>query len=133
MNYLLRNMTVLMVLNGESSWLCFIACNSDGKFFGLFLSNNIAEQYRLISKTPLAVLFSALVIQWVTASDHSGSKNRECLPKMPPATSAATAVSSETTGRQSGGKCEDLQGVSSLVLGDIQDSRPRLRRRYSVP
>lgn len=36
MNYLLRNMTVLMVLNGESSWLCFIACNSDGKFFGLF-------------------------------------------------------------------------------------------------
>ncbi|KAL5878633.1 hypothetical protein ACKVWH_007799 [Pyricularia oryzae] len=102
------NMTVLMVLNGESSWLCFIACNSD-------------------------VLFSALVIQWVTASDHSGSKNRECLPKMPPATSAATAVSSETTGRQSGGKCEDLQGVSSLVLGDIQDSRPRLRRRYSVP
>ncbi|TLD29197.1 hypothetical protein PspLS_03459 [Pyricularia sp. CBS 133598] len=102
------NMTVLMILNGESSWLCFIACNSD-------------------------VLFSALVIQWVTASDQTGSKNRECLPKVPPATSAATAVSSGTTGRQSGGKCEELQAVSSLVLDETPDIRPRLRRRYSVP
>ncbi|TLS24642.1 hypothetical protein PpBr36_08318, partial [Pyricularia pennisetigena] len=102
------NMTVLMILNGESSWLCFIACNSD-------------------------VLFSALVIQWVTASDQAGSKNRECPPKMQPATSAATAVSSGTTGRQSGGKCEELQAASSLLLNETPGFRPRLNRRYSMP
>ncbi|KAI6350911.1 hypothetical protein MCOR25_010294 [Pyricularia grisea] len=102
------NMTVLMILNGESSWLCFIACNSD-------------------------VLFSALVIQWVTASDQTSSKNRECLAKPPPATSAATAVSSGTTGRQSGVKCEGYQAVSSLLLDETPDPRPRLRRRYSMP
>lgn len=35
-----RNLTVLMALNGEESWLCLMCCNSDSKpkFFPNFLS-----------------------------------------------------------------------------------------------
>lgn len=43
------NLTVLMAFNGEVSWLCLICCNSD-------------------------ILFSALIIHWVTANDHAASK-----------------------------------------------------------
>ncbi|POS72029.1 hypothetical protein DHEL01_v209578 [Diaporthe helianthi] len=45
-----RNLTVLMVLNGEESWLCLMCCNSD-------------------------ILFSAIVMHWLTSSnEHSASK-----------------------------------------------------------
>ncbi|KAJ0158711.1 hypothetical protein CTA2_11047 [Colletotrichum tanaceti] len=39
------NLTVLMVLNGEPGWVCLMCCNSD-------------------------VLFSAIVVQWVTNKDN---------------------------------------------------------------
>ncbi|KAK2054276.1 hypothetical protein LY76DRAFT_686744 [Colletotrichum caudatum] len=39
------NLTVLMVLDGEPGWVCLMCCNSD-------------------------VLFSAIVVQWVTSKDH---------------------------------------------------------------
>ncbi|KAH7155248.1 hypothetical protein B0J13DRAFT_221504 [Dactylonectria estremocensis] len=42
------NLSVLMALNGEPGWVCLMCCNSD-------------------------VLFSALVIQWVTSKDNAGS------------------------------------------------------------
>ncbi|KAH6983763.1 hypothetical protein EDB80DRAFT_899136 [Ilyonectria destructans] len=42
------NLTVSMALNGEPGWVCLICCNSD-------------------------VLFSALVIQWVTFKDNAGT------------------------------------------------------------
>ncbi|KAI5462278.1 hypothetical protein BGZ63DRAFT_209469 [Mariannaea sp. PMI_226] len=45
------NLTVLMVLNGEPGWVCLMCCNSD-------------------------VLFSALVIQWVTSKDHAGTDSQ---------------------------------------------------------
>ncbi|KAK7403581.1 hypothetical protein QQX98_010674 [Neonectria punicea] len=44
------NLTVLMSLNGEPGWVCLMCCNAD-------------------------ILFSALVIQWVTSKDNAGSGN----------------------------------------------------------
>ncbi|CVK84098.1 uncharacterized protein FMAN_01278 [Fusarium mangiferae] len=45
------NLTVLMVLNGEPGWVCLMCCNSD-------------------------VLFSAIVVQWVTSRDSAGSSSQ---------------------------------------------------------
>ncbi|KAM0359309.1 hypothetical protein ACHAO7_007815 [Fusarium culmorum] len=45
------NLTVLMVLNGEPGWVCLMCCNSD-------------------------VLFSAVVVQWVTSRDNAGSSSQ---------------------------------------------------------
>ncbi|KAJ9141846.1 Ring finger domain protein [Pleurostoma richardsiae] len=42
------NLTVLMVLDGEPGWVCLMCCNSD-------------------------ILFSAIVIHWVTSQDHAAS------------------------------------------------------------
>ncbi|TLS27631.1 hypothetical protein PpBr36_04337 [Pyricularia pennisetigena] len=66
------NLTVLMVLNGEVSWLCLMCCNSD-------------------------ILFSAIVIQWVTANDHAASRKVEkrSRPRKDPM-SAVTGSSDET-------------------------------------
>ncbi|KPM34057.1 hypothetical protein AK830_g12512 [Neonectria ditissima] len=46
------NLTVLMALNGEPGWVCLMCCNAD-------------------------ILFSALVIQWVTSKDNAGSGNSQ--------------------------------------------------------
>ncbi|KAI7924607.1 hypothetical protein M0657_001033 [Pyricularia oryzae] len=67
------NLTVLTVLNGEVSWLCLMCCNSD-------------------------ILFSAIVIQWVTANDHAASRkveNRPSRPRTDPM-SVVTGSSDET-------------------------------------
>ncbi|GKU12862.1 unnamed protein product [Fusarium langsethiae] len=45
------NLSVLMVLNGEPGWVCLMCCNSD-------------------------VLFSAIVVQWVTSRDNAGSSSQ---------------------------------------------------------
>ncbi|KAF4986943.1 hypothetical protein FDECE_15683 [Fusarium decemcellulare] len=45
------NLTVLMVLNGEPGWVCLMCCNID-------------------------ILFSAIVIQWVTSRDSAGSASQ---------------------------------------------------------
>ncbi|KAF4624591.1 hypothetical protein G7Y89_g13579 [Cudoniella acicularis] len=42
------NLTVLMVLHGEAAWICLMCCNAD-------------------------ILFSVLVLHWVTSKDSSGS------------------------------------------------------------
>ncbi|KAI3536575.1 hypothetical protein CSPX01_10659 [Colletotrichum filicis] len=42
------NLTVLMVLNGEPGWVCLMCCNSD-------------------------ILFSAIVVQWVTSKDNQAT------------------------------------------------------------
>ncbi|KAL0940717.1 uncharacterized protein CTRU02_203480 [Colletotrichum truncatum] len=44
------NLTVLMVLNGEPGWVCLMCCNSD-------------------------VLFSAVVVQWVTSRDNAATQS----------------------------------------------------------
>ncbi|KAK3345242.1 hypothetical protein B0H65DRAFT_558204 [Neurospora tetraspora] len=46
------NLSVLMGLNGEPGWVCLMCCNSD-------------------------ILFSAIVIQWVTSRDSIASNNNE--------------------------------------------------------
>ncbi|KAF4969513.1 hypothetical protein FZEAL_10219 [Fusarium zealandicum] len=47
----LRNLTVLMVLDGEPGWVCLMCCNID-------------------------ILFSAIVIQWITNRDNAGSSSQ---------------------------------------------------------
>ncbi|KAL2272315.1 hypothetical protein FJTKL_06960 [Diaporthe vaccinii] len=45
----ITNLTVLMALNGEESWLCLMCCNSD-------------------------ILFSAIVMHWLTSNEHTATK-----------------------------------------------------------
>ncbi|QBZ60117.1 hypothetical protein PoMZ_07055, partial [Pyricularia oryzae] len=97
-----ENLTLLIILNGKSSWLCFIVCNSD-------------------------------VFQRVTISHQTSFKNRVCLGDPPPATFAATAALFGTMGKESGIECERYQTVSSLLLDETPEPKPRLRRRYSMP
>ncbi|KKA29104.1 hypothetical protein TD95_002774 [Thielaviopsis punctulata] len=46
----ITNLSVLMALGGEPGWICLICCNSD-------------------------ILFSSLVIQWVTSRDNAGTSD----------------------------------------------------------
>ncbi|KAG9257458.1 uncharacterized protein F5Z01DRAFT_390102 [Emericellopsis atlantica] len=50
----ITNLTVLMVLNGEPGWVCLMLCNCD-------------------------ILFSAMVIQWVTSKDNAGTSGHDSL------------------------------------------------------
>lgn len=64
-----RNLTVLMVMNGEPGWVCLMCCNSDGMF-----SQSNGQSLRLTKSNP--VLFSAIVVQWVTSRDSAGSSSQ---------------------------------------------------------
>ncbi|KAI1487920.1 hypothetical protein F5X96DRAFT_686003 [Biscogniauxia mediterranea] len=46
------NLSVLMALDGEPGWVCLMCCNSD-------------------------ILFSAIVIQWVTSQDNTGARDNQ--------------------------------------------------------
>ncbi|KAJ6789025.1 hypothetical protein PWT90_09915 [Aphanocladium album] len=48
------NLSVLMALNGEPGWVCLMCCNCD-------------------------ILFSAIVIQWVTSKDNAGTSTNSSL------------------------------------------------------
>ncbi|KAI6778768.1 uncharacterized protein J7T54_007420 [Emericellopsis cladophorae] len=48
------NLTVLMALNGQPGWVCLMLCNCD-------------------------ILFSAMVIQWVTSKDNAGTSGNNSL------------------------------------------------------
>lgn len=61
----LSNLSVLMALRGEPAWICLMCCNCDSTCsIGRLLS------YQLLTG---AVLFSAIVIQWVTSNDNAGT------------------------------------------------------------
>ncbi|KAK7718018.1 hypothetical protein SLS57_006165 [Botryosphaeria dothidea] len=47
----ITNLTLLMVLDGEPAWICFLSCNAE-------------------------ILFSVLTLHWVTSRDRSGETNR---------------------------------------------------------
>ncbi|KAL7923049.1 hypothetical protein ACQKWADRAFT_291086 [Trichoderma austrokoningii] len=46
----IANLSVLMALNGEPGWMCLMCCNCD-------------------------ILFSVIIIQWVTSKDHAGTES----------------------------------------------------------
>lgn len=54
-----------MALNGEPGWVCLMCCNCDS----MRRIDHAADSALTLS----AVLFSALVIQWVTSRDNAGS------------------------------------------------------------
>jgi hypothetical protein len=54
------NITVLLVLNGEPGWVCMMCCNSDSIF---------PAQHKFVLMA--IVLFSVLVLHWVTSVDKS--------------------------------------------------------------
>jgi hypothetical protein len=57
------NITVLMVLDGEPGWVCMMCCNSDSRCRPEYESSLCA--YRIL------VLFSVLVLHWVTSVDRT--------------------------------------------------------------
>lgn len=78
------NLTVLMVLNGEPGWVCLMCCNSDSKCPPVM--------DKILSDLIDIVLFSAVVIQWVTSRDSAGSSSQP--------TSAAIPESHQLVGRR---------------------------------
>ncbi|XXG97064.1 hypothetical protein Hte_003358 [Hypoxylon texense] len=90
------NLTVLMVLDGELGWVCLMCCNAD-------------------------ILFSALVIQWLTARDNSAgggaissSNNGTIIPS--------------SSGASASDKAPALHPASSAA--GTAPSRPRRRRGH---
>lgn len=65
-----RNLSVLMALDGEPGWVCLMCCNSDSPS---------PPSPLITTKTnhsPLpTVLFSAVVIQWITSRDSTSSND----------------------------------------------------------
>ncbi|PHH89738.1 hypothetical protein CDD83_5390 [Cordyceps sp. RAO-2017] len=92
-----RNLGVLMALDGEPGWVCLMCCNSD-------------------------ILFSAIVIQWVTSKDHAGSSSTPSSSRgagggsgaRPRAVVVTTTVSTETAagdGRGHGSRTTVVAGA----------------------
>lgn len=63
----IANLTVLMALKGEVAWLCLMLCNSD-------------------------IVFSAIVIQWVTSNDTAANSRRNNKPSIRAVATTTTAV-----------------------------------------
>ncbi|RGP78962.1 hypothetical protein FLONG3_2868 [Fusarium longipes] len=86
------NLTVIMVLVGEPGWLCFMLCNSD-------------------------VLFSAIVIQWVTSGEGGSGSSQSLSPSKQPSSSGRSA--SQHTGsmrsRNNGNHHYDLDDEIHLI------------------
>lgn len=62
------NLTVLTAIHGEPGWICLMLCNADGTYYAL------GKEYKKLTD---AVLFSVLVLHWVTTFDQTGnSSNR---------------------------------------------------------
>lgn len=76
-----RNLSVLTALNGEPGWVCLLCCNSDGMFLSpkphAYIPICRRSYYPYSVATNLIsypiVLFSAIVLHWVTFNDHTGS------------------------------------------------------------
>lgn len=62
------NLSVLMALNGEPGWVCLMCCNCDSPLLRHLLSTETSADSSLS-----IVLFSAIVIQWVTSRDNAGT------------------------------------------------------------
>ncbi|KAJ0110005.1 hypothetical protein J7T55_014807 [Diaporthe amygdali] len=77
------NLTVLMALNGEESWLCLMCCNSD-------------------------ILFSAIVMHWLTSNEHTASKK--------PAYANAYARRSQASGPTSKSATDETAVVAQPLM-----------------
>lgn len=72
------NLSVLTAMDGEPAWVCLLCCNADSE-----LSPHIMRisQPNHASPWPPSVLFSAIVLQWLTTADHAAtqtSSNNAC-------------------------------------------------------
>jgi len=56
----------MMALNGEPGWVCLMCCNSDSRY-------PKSPPPSIFNPLLPAVLFSAIVIHWVTSKDNAGS------------------------------------------------------------
>ncbi|KAI6354470.1 hypothetical protein MCOR25_008585 [Pyricularia grisea] len=97
------NLTVLMVLNGEPGWVCLMCCNSD-------------------------ILFSALVLYWITSKDNiaSNSSSRDIVRNDSRPLSGPERRSNNNNNNNSGGGSHNVsgrsQGGGSCVRGSRRDS-----------
>ncbi|KAK8077451.1 hypothetical protein PG996_003621 [Apiospora saccharicola] len=80
------NLSFLMALNGEVTWLCFLCCNTDSNtslpllpllLFVSFITSLHWTMYTNDTHT-FQVLFSAMVIQWVTGRDGVNDMCSSC-------------------------------------------------------
>ncbi|OTA53452.1 hypothetical protein K449DRAFT_469979 [Hypoxylon sp. EC38] len=78
------NLAVLMALNGELGWICLTCCNADnilGDHHKPSWSHSICAllhypySYTARPDSKPTLLFSAIVVQWVTSRDNAGTVN----------------------------------------------------------
>lgn len=61
-----RNLSVVMALNGEPGWICLMSCNVDSVY--------PPSSYHVPNLlTILPVLFSVLVLHWITSKDNAST------------------------------------------------------------
>ncbi len=70
---LYSNLSVLMALDGEPGWVCLMCCNCDGESLHPNPYSSISPPLpnQLEPNISPTVLFSAVVLQWVTSHDHA--------------------------------------------------------------
>lgn len=67
------NLTILMILKGEPGWICLMCCNADSKLRAPHTQFRVAPPPTPPSNPVMssAVLFSVLVLHWVTSFDRT--------------------------------------------------------------
>ncbi|KAK3683573.1 hypothetical protein B0T22DRAFT_519665 [Podospora appendiculata] len=92
------NLSVLMALDGEPGWVCLMCCNSD-------------------------ILFSAVVIQWVTSRDSMSPTQNDSISLSQPK-SHHGADNTRKSRRRSSGRDLEADGISSMQRCESATSHP---------
>lgn len=114
------NLTVLMVLKGEPGWICLMLCNADSKPSPL---GRTTRTKRPADSSPSTVLFSVLILHWVTSGDRTGqttgrSYSREgANPSNPDGTRARSSQN-----RSRGGKNRTDIGTETMLSRHYQEA-----------
>lgn len=70
-------MSVLLALNGEPGWICLTCCNSDSEYLSVSpfaaTGEDNGNMRSILTRVHAPVLFSAIVIQFITSKDHAAS------------------------------------------------------------
>lgn len=90
------NLTILVVLRGEPGWICLICCNSD-------------------------ILFSVIVLQWVTSGDSPLSRPAYEYPRTPRPNQVFSSIKTPSKGPE----LFDVGGTRDFPGGDIITSTSR--------
>lgn len=102
-------MTVITILNGEPGWVCLMICNCDSR-----LPCSLSTLYLTLADHCQPVLFSVLILHWVTSVKRSDDDLSYATPTAPPPLPSARRHPSDVDFSFS---AEDT-GVTTLIEAD---------------